>query len=198
MLRSCLTIALAVLAFAVGQAPAATPSSLVEPPGKPPVVPVVLRLSKEAIAGLTRKSFQRDTPIAETNGKTTVRGNAHTEGEPEIEFEPSPDRAAFLLKVRGVIQLQLVIEQTPVVVVGQGILEFTASKRVFFDGKHYRGEETTVEGSFCPRIDQVITPPGLRGLIYRVLAKRTIPRRTAGSVGERSAKSEREDQGSLR
>src|SRR5207253_859430 len=116
--------------------------------------------------------------------KVRVTGATRTSARVAVEFEPRDDAASFLLHLTGETRARAVIERRPVVIRGHGAVGFTASRRASFDGERYRGEEPAVDAHFRPEIDDIETPPGLRGLIVRLVANRQVRKTMPENAGK--------------
>lgn len=142
----------------------------------PPEVNVVLRISRTLVNEITTQKVERTTPICTTFMDVQVRGRAHTRGTATLQFDTGPKANGFTVELRGTSLSETIGERPPVEVFVSGRLDFFLRKRVTFDGEKFRTLPTVADAQFTSNVDGIATPPGLLGVVIRIIATSKVRR----------------------
>jgi hypothetical protein len=138
---------------------------------------VVVRFPKAALADLLQQGIREEFVIQEQAGEMEVTGQAIATARVALDIESDQARetekhAVLAVHVAGETVKNLVGRQANVTVMGTGHGEFTATKRIHFDGRAFTVDERTdVTASHETQIDDVETSVGGP---FRLLASRKV------------------------
>jgi hypothetical protein len=93
-----------------------------------------VRFSKSFLETYFRRQVDRTAAVHQTVLGAAVRGTSHTLGRTVLELVNNPTQAEAKLILKGMTTFNTVSYSGPVEIFGQGKTDFTASKKIWFDG----------------------------------------------------------------
>jgi hypothetical protein len=140
---------------------------------------VVVRVSNDLIGELLRNEIREEFPIEEETEAFTVTGTADAVGDVSVSLAPALDpetgHAVFLIRVNGTTLNDFEALRSPVQVLASGKGDFTAVKRVLFDGRRFHEEETQITATHETTVESIEPLPGTPlGGAVRLLAVRDV------------------------
>lgn len=136
---------------------------------------VVVRFPKTALAELMQSEIREEFAIHEQAGEMAVTGHAIATARVSLDIEAdrlceTDNHAVLAVHVVGETEKNLIGRQSSVTVLGTGHGDFTATKRIHFDGHSFTiDERTDIEATHETQIDDVQTAVGGP---FRLLASR--------------------------
>jgi hypothetical protein len=127
---------------------------------------VVVRFPKAALTELLQQGIREEFAIQEQAGEMEITGKAVVTARVALDIEPdlsceTEDHAVLAVRVAGETVKNLVGRQSSVTVLGTGHGEFTAVKRIHFDGRAFTVDDRTdVSATHETQIDHVETSVG--------------------------------------
>jgi hypothetical protein len=93
-----------------------------------------VRFSKSFLEAYFRRQIERTSPVQQNVLGAAVRGTSHTVGQTVMELVNNPTQAEAKLILKGTTTFQTVSYSGPVEIFGHGETDFTAWKKIWFDG----------------------------------------------------------------
>jgi hypothetical protein len=119
-------------------------------------VAIVIRVSKELLVDLTRQDIEMTIPIQRSVEGMSVTGSASGKGVTSIELlSPSDENADFVISVPGTAVGRLRSDVGLAIVRLTSRAQFTAQKRVHFDGINFRADAAVTTSRNCTTVDRV-------------------------------------------
>ncbi len=139
-----------------------------------------VRFSKSFLQAYFRRQVERTSPVQQNVLGAAVRGTSHTVGQTVMELVNNPTQAEAKLILKGTTTFQTVSYSGPVEIYGQGQTDFTASKKIWFDGLNVQQAPVHATAMTHTVTTGIDTDMGL----FRRIALRIAGRREAESHAE--------------